>query len=322
MKKIISVVVPMYNEEKVIPIFFDHLNKVLQTLPTYQFEVVVVNDGSKDKTLELLLAQQSRQANLVVVNLTRNFGHEPAVAAGIKTAKGDAIIPMDADLQDPPELIKEMLLKFESGYEVVNAKRASRKEDSFLKRFTAKKFYEFIAKLSGKVKIPNNVGHFRLVSRRVANDVIALSEKNRVFRVQVPFAGYKTTEVLFNRPKRAAGQTHYNYKSMFRLAFDAIIATTHAPLMWPLIFTVYFSVILGLSIAGELVIALLQWTQWLPLSFDATLYWVWGLSNALGLVFAFLFFFLSIVALYLSKIFVETQNRPFFLIENVYRKEA
>ncbi|MFZ9704285.1 MAG: glycosyltransferase family 2 protein, partial [Bacilli bacterium] len=184
--KLISIVVPMYNEEKVVPLFFSAMNDVLKNIPNYRFEIVVVNDGSKDQTLSLLKAQQGQQANLVIVNLSRNFGHEPAVAAGIKVAKGDAIIPMDADLQDPPTLIAALIKKFEAGYEVVNAKRKGRHEDTFFKRYSAIKFYQFIAKLSGKVKIPQNVGHFRLISRRVADEVNRLSERNRVFRIEVP----------------------------------------------------------------------------------------------------------------------------------------
>jgi dolichol-phosphate mannosyltransferase len=238
----------MYNEEKVVKIFFSTINDVIASIHDYQFELIVVNDGSKDQTLTLLYDQFKIQSNLIVVNLSRNFGHEPAVAAGIKVAKGDAIIPMDADLQDPPSLIKELLKKFEEGFDVVNAKRKSRHEDSFFKRFSAIKFYQFIAKLSGKVKIPQNVGHFRLISRRVANEVIALSERNRVFRIQVPYIGFKTTEVFFDRPKRAAGETHYNLKSMLKLAVDSIASTTSVPLVWPLTVAIIMGFISTLSI--------------------------------------------------------------------------
>ncbi len=308
--KLISIVVPMYNEEKVVPLFFAEINKVLQNIKNYQFEIVVVNDGSKDQTLALLKAQQTFQKNLIIVNLSRNFGHEPAVAAGIKTAKGDAIIPMDSDLQDPPTLIQSLLSKFEEGFEVVNAKRKARHEDTFFKRFSAIKFYQFVAKLSGKVKIPQNVGHFRLISRRVADEVNRLSERNRVFRIEVPFVGFKTTEVLFDRPKRVAGETHYNLKSMLKLAVDAIASTTSAPLVWPVQIFIFVAFTFGLSL-------LLQLILFFTLSLSEILMVVWLLGNIILFLFTLLFFVLSILSLYLSRVFTETQNRPFYIIDEV-----
>ena len=309
MKKI-SIVVPMYNEEKVIPLFFAEINRVLTTLPQYQFELVVVNDGSKDQTLTLLKAQQTKQSNLIIVNLSRNFGHEPAVAAGIKTATGDAIIPMDADLQDPPMLIAALIKKFEEGFEVVNAKRKGRHEDTFFKRFSAIKFYQFIAKLSGKIKIPQNVGHFRLISRRVADEVNRLSERNRVFRIEVPFVGFKTTEVLFDRPKRAAGETHYNLQSMMKLAVDAIASTTSVPLVWPVQVFLTVGTLFTISVIGQILTVIL-------LSLEATFHVIWLATNIIILMFVLLFFILSILSLYLSRVFIETQNRPFYLIDEI-----
>ncbi|MFZ9781872.1 MAG: glycosyltransferase family 2 protein [Bacilli bacterium] len=308
--KLISIVVPMYNEEKVVPLFFSAMNDVLKNIPNYRFEIVVVNDGSKDQTLSLLKAQQGQQANLVIVNLSRNFGHEPAVAAGIKVAKGDAIIPMDADLQDPPTLIAALIKKFEAGYEVVNAKRKGRHEDTFFKRYSAIKFYQFIAKLSGKVKIPQNVGHFRLISRRVADEVNRLSERNRVFRIEVPFVGFKTTEILFDRPKRAAGKTHYNLKSMLKLAVDAIASTTSVPLVWPVQILVFVGVVFAMSVATQIVLLLL-------LSLSETVHLIWLLANLILFLFVLLFFVLAILALYLSRVFIETQNRPFYVIDEI-----
>ena len=308
--KLISIVVPMYNEEKVVPLFFAEINKVLETIKQYQFEIVVVNDGSKDQTLSLLKAQQSLQKNLVIVNLSRNFGHEPAVAAGIKTAKGNAIIPMDADLQDPPSLIQALLAKFEAGFEVVNAKRKGRHEDTFFKRFSAIKFYQFVAKLSGKIKIPQNVGHFRLISRRVADEVNRLSERNRVFRIEVPFVGFKTTEVLFNRPKRAAGETHYNLKSMLKLAVDAIASTTSVPLVWPVQIFIFILILFGLSATTQIIL-------FFTLSLSEVVMLSWLVGNLILFLFSLLFFVLSILSLYLSRVFIETQSRPFYIIDEV-----
>ena len=301
----------MYNEEKVVDLFFSAIDRVLSTITTYTFELVVVNDGSRDQTLQLLLAQQQQRPNLKIVNLSRNFGHEPAVAAGIKTATGDAIIPMDADLQDPPELISELLAQFEQGFDVVNAKRKTRHEDTFLKRFTAIQFYRFIARLSGKVKIPHNVGHYRLISRRVADEVIRLSERNRVFRIEVPFVGFKTTEVLFDRPKRIAGQTHYNFKSMVKLAIDSITSTTSVPLIWPTYVAIFWEVVVGLSIIAQVVLFFL-------IQLDPIVHIIWLVGNVIGIAFILLFYVLAIMSLYISRVFIETQNRPFFVIDHVY----
>jgi polyisoprenyl-phosphate glycosyltransferase len=314
MKKI-SLVVPMYNEEKVIPLFFSAIEKVIANLPQYQFELVVVNDGSRDATLTLLRNQQKKTPFLVVVNLSRNFGHEPAVAAGIKVASGDALIPMDADLQDPPELIVELLKQFEAGYEVVNAKRQSRHEDSFFKRFSAITFYRWIAKLSGKITIPQNVGHFRLISRRVADEVIRLSERNRVFRIEVPFVGFKTTEVKFDRPKRAAGQSHYNFKSMLKLAIDAITSTTSMPLIWPTYFFFFTMAGFTLSSLGQIMV---YFFNLLPLEMHG----YWFLSNLILGLFSGLFFLMAVVALYISRVYIETQNRPFYIIDEIFHHQS
>lgn len=304
----------MYNEEKVVSLFFAAIDNVLNQIKGYTFELVIVNDGSKDQTYSLLLEEQKHRQNLVVVNLSRNFGHEPAVAAGIATATGDALIPMDADLQDPPELIVQLLEKFEEGFEVVNAKRKTRHEDTFLKRFTAIQFYKFIARLSGKIKIPQNVGHYRLISRRVADEVIRLSERNRVFRIEVPFVGFKTTEVLFDRPKRIAGETHYNFKSMAKLAIDSIASTTSVPLIWPTYVAIFWELIVGASVVTQLVLFFLG-------SLDASVHIMWLIANVLGLGFILLFYVLAIVSLYISRIFIETQNRPFYVIDRVIKSK-
>lgn len=315
MKKLISIVVPMYNEKAMVDVFLTKINEVIQANNTYSFEVVAVNDGSRDETLSLLYAAQKQYRYLRVVNLSRNFGHEPAVAAGLSVAKGEAIIPLDADLQDPPELIKPMLALFEEGYEVVNARRSSRKEDKFIKRFTAKEFYKVIDKLSGKIKIPANVGHYRLISRRVLEHVLALPESNRVFRVEVPYVGFKTAEVVFVRPKRAHGETHYNMKSMIDLAINAITITSTKPLDMVIKTTVFMGGLTFFSALLQLVFFILDITNVL------TLLW---LNQSLFLLINILFFLttlvlasLSLIAVYVGKTFNESQKRPFYVIESV-----
>lgn len=314
--KLISIIVPMYNEEAVISYFFEGINKVLAELKDkYKFELVVVNDGSKDKTLDMLYQIQAKDRRVRVVNLTRNFGHESAVAAGLSVAKGDAVIPMDADLQDPPQLIGPMLELFEKGFDVVNARRASRKEDTWIKRYTAHQFYKVIDKLAGKVKVPSNVGHYRLISRRVLLEILKLSENNRVFRVQVPYIGYKTAEVAFVRPKREHGKTHYNFNSMFDLAFNAIISTTIKPVYWPLRFSVTFALLTGLSALTQLVLFIISLfvQNFLP-GLDHGL---WLVLNVILVSFSIVIFFLGLIAIYVGKTFIESQHRPFFIIESI-----
>ena len=314
--KLVSIIVPMYNEEAVVNFFFEGINKILKVLEkNYRFEIITVNDGSKDNTLELLYGIQKQDNRVRVVNLTRNFGHESAVAAGLSVARGEAIIPMDADLQDPPQLIGPMLELFEKGYDVVNARRASRKEDTWIKRYTAHQFYKVIDKLAGKVKVPSNVGHFRLISRRVLLEILKLQEHNRVFRVQVPYIGYQTAEVAFVRPAREHGKTHYNFKSMFDLAFNAIISTTIKPVYWPLRFSVVFGALTSLSIVAQLVLYVINLIN--PALLGMFDHGLWLILNVILVSFSIVIFFLGLIALYVGKTFIESQHRPFYIIESI-----
>ncbi len=314
-KKLVSIVVPMYNEEAMVPHFLKKIAEIISENKDYMFEVVAVNDGSRDKTLELLYDFQKTYRFLKVVNLSRNFGHEAAVAAGLSVAKGVAIIPIDADLQDPPELIAPMLEMFEQGYDVVNARRASRKEDKWIKRYTAKKFYKVIDSLSGKVRIPQNVGHYRLISRRVLDEVLKLPESNRVFRVEVPYVGYKTGEVAFVRPKREHGDTHYNMKSMIDLAINAITITSTKPLNFVFKFAMFVGIMGFLSSLTQLVLFILEVTNVLVLPFlNHGLFLVINISIILTTI---ILLNLSLMAIYLAKTFNETQKRPFYVIESV-----
>ncbi|MGI6714315.1 MAG: glycosyltransferase family 2 protein [Bacilli bacterium] len=318
MKKV-SIVVPMYNEEAMVPLFFQRIKAVIDPLSSYQFELIAVNDGSSDQTLTLLQAEMKKEPRLRVVNLTRNFGHEPAVAAGLKVATGDAVIPIDADLQDPPEIIPEMLMRWEEGYKVVNARRASRKEDSMMKRYTAAKFYAYMQKLAGKVKVPANVGHYRLIDRVVVDQVNQLTESNRVFRVEVPYVGYPTTEVLFARAKREKGKSHYNYRSMFDLAINAIISSSIKPVYWGLKLAIFFGAITALSSVTQLTLFFIN-------VFDHALlaginHPLWFIINIILVISTLVFVMLGVISIYVGKTFVEAQNRPFFLIERIYEDE-
>ncbi len=319
--KLVSIIVPMYNEEAVVDFFFAGINPILKALEqTYKFEIITVNDGSKDRTLELLNNIQQKDTRVRIVNLTRNFGHESAVAAGLSVARGEAVIPMDADLQDPPQLIGPMLELYEKGFDVVNARRASRKEDTWIKRYTAHQFYKVIDKLAGKVKVPSNVGHFRLISRRVLLEILKLGEHNRVFRVQVPYIGYKTAEIAFVRPAREHGKTHYNFRSMFDLAFNAIISTTIKPVYWPLRFSLIFGGITGLSILGQIITFVIS--HFNPGSLTMINHPLWLILNVILVSFSIVIFFLGLIAIYVGKTFIESQHRPFYIIESITENGA
>ena len=318
MKKV-SIVVPMYNEEEAAPIFFEHIEKIINENPNYSFEIVAVNDGSVDHTLEILLEKQKELPCLVVVDLSRNWGHESAVTAGLKEATGDCIIPIDADLQDPPEIIPQMLELWEQGYQVVNAQRGSRNKDTSFKKNTAGIYYKLLHHMSSKVKVPENVANFRLLDRRVANHVIELQETSRVFRIQVPFLGFKTGTVVFTREERVKGKSKYNLYAMFNLALSSIVSLTTRPLRWSIITTVFFACLFVTSGILELVLYLVSLGANIgigPLGFG-----VWLILNVILFVAVFIFFTLGVISVYLSQSVEDARRRPTVIVNKVYRKE-
>lgn len=318
MKKV-SIVVPMFNEEEMAPLFFEAINKVITSCSQYEFEIVAVNDGSKDHTLDILKAEQEKNSHLVIVDLSRNWGHESAVYAGIKNASGDAVIPIDADLQDPPEIIPQMLEMWEQGYLVVNAKRTDRKEDSSFKRNTAGLYYKLLHAMSPKIKIPENVANFRLLDRRVANEIIDLKETSRVFRVQVPFIGFKTGEVVFVRAKRKKGKSKYNLDSMFNLALSSVVSLTTMPLKWSISLTVFFFIVTLLSGITHLIFYICYLngsTAISPLGIST-----WFIVNIVLLVATLLFASIAILSAYISEAVKDARRRPNVIINEVIRKE-
>ena len=319
MKKI-SLVIPMYNEEAMVSLLFDTLEeKVIETLKgQYEVEVVAINDGSKNKTLELLKEQLSKRPYLVIADLSRNWGQEAAVRAGLLTASGDCVIPMDADLQDPPEIIPEMLKMWEDGYQVVNAVRVSRKKDSSFKRNSAGFFYRYLDKISPKVKIPNNVNNFRLLDRRVVDEVNTLSESNRVLRVEIPYVGFKTGVVEIIRQKRAKGESHYPLTAMLNLAKNSIVSVSTKPLEISFKVTICLGILFLLSSIAELTLFILKLCNVLPIGELAL--WAWLIINVILLLSVFFAGILYIQALYLGKVVDESAKRPTVIIKEVIKK--
>lgn len=229
MKKI-SVVIPMYYEEEVVDICYKRVvNNLKKLSDKYNYEIIFINDGSKDSTLEILKKIASNDDNVKIISFSRNFGHQAAVTAGIRNVTGDAIIIMDADLQDPPELFEGMIEKWEEGYEVVYGKRKTREGESIFKLLTARMFYNTLNKLS-EIEIPKDTGDFRLVDRKVIDVIATLPEHNKFLRGLFSWVGFNQYAYEYNRINRVAGKTKYPFKKMFKLATDGILSFSAKPL--------------------------------------------------------------------------------------------
>ena len=228
MKKV-SVVIPMYYEEEVANECYNRMKNVLSKLDNYSYEIIFVNDGSKDKTLEILTNICDADKNVKVLSFSRNFGHQAAVTAGIKYVTGDVVLIIDADLQDPPELLPEMLKLWEDGNEVIYGKRKSRKGESKFKLLTAKMFYNTLNALSD-VDIPKDTGDFRLVDRKVIDVINTLPEHNKFLRGLFSWVGFEQYAFEYERQERFAGKTKYPLKKMLKLAGDGIISFSTKPL--------------------------------------------------------------------------------------------
>lgn len=293
----------MYNEEQVCPLYIEETMKVVRQLePQYRVEIVCVHDGAKDRTLEKMYEAQAKYPEHVgVIDLTRNFGLEGAVNAGLKTATGDAVVVMDADLQDPPQLIVEMVKKWEAGADVVVASRETRTNDSFFKRTTANIYYKVLDSLSGKLKLEKSAANYRLMSRKAVDTVLALPEVNTYFRVDVPFIGMKTDKVSYNREERAAGTTNYNFIKLVRCALDGLTSISIEPLrkvmlMVPLMFAIMFFAIIGAVLTTDF------WQIML------------GVVAVISFFFTLLFVVLFIMCEYIGQIMTEVRHRPTSLI--------
>lgn len=312
MKSLISIVAPAYNEEDVIEKFYLRITKILSALSEYNYEICIVNDGSEDNTVKICHRLLDNDPHISFLSLSRNFGHEIAVAAGLDYAKGDIIILMDIDLQDPPEIIPQMIDKYEEGYDIVNAKRKSREGETWLKKFTAEMFYKVFSASSGKVRMPKNVGNFRLISRRAVNAFKELRETHRFAQGLFCWVGFPTIEIEFEREARAAGKTKYNYKTMINYAIEGLTSFTTAPLRW----AAYIGIITAIF-----AILYMIYVFWMAITKDPNLQKGWSSMMIVLLFFGSLqMIFLGIIGEYLGRIFDETKNRPLYYIEEYTTK--
>ena len=303
----LSIIVPLYNEEPNIDYLFERILAVLAGMPI-TYEIVCVNDGSKDNTLNCLIEHHYRNPAIKVVNLSRNFGKEVALTAGIDHTIGAAVVPIDADLQDPPELIAELVAKWREGYDVVYATRKSRGEEGWLKRFTAKGFYGTIGWMS-QTPIPPNTGDFRLLDRRVVDALKQMPERTRFMKGLFAWVGFKQTCVFFDRPQRYRGTTKWNYWRLWNFAIDGITSFSFLPLkIWSYV---------GFTIS---LISFIYAT----LLFIRTLVFGIDLPGYASIMVAILFLggiqllTLGIMGEYLGRVYEEVKGRPLYLVRESY----
>lgn len=224
----ISVIIPISNEEQIIPELYERLHKTVVQISEH-YELIFVNDGSEDYSLLELIKLSEQDERVFYINFSRNFGHQIAVTAGLDACKGKAVVIIDGDLQDPPELITDLYAKYKEGYEVVYAKRAERKGESFFKKSTAKLFYRVLKRITS-INIPIDTGDFRLIDQKVVHYLKQMSEQNKFLRGQIAWLGFRQTQVLFNRDKRKYGKTGYSLSKMLHFAMDGITGFSDKPL--------------------------------------------------------------------------------------------
>lgn len=301
----ITLLVPCYNEESVLPIFYTHVINVLETLNKYEFEILFVNDGSVDNTLGIIKKFRSKDGRVSYVDLSRNFGKEIAVIAGIDCVNSDALIIMDADLQDPPELLGEMIYWWQQGYDDVSAKRRSRKGETWLKKWSSHVYYKILQKISN-VSVQPDVGDFRLLDRQCIEAIKLIRESQRYNKGIFSWIGFKKKEILFDRDARAAGKTKWNYFKLINLAIEGITSFTILPLRIAslvgciiaiiaivyMIFIIVKTIIFGENVAGY------------P-SLISVILFIGGVQMM----------FLGIIGEYLGRIFNESKNRPLYFMK-------
>ncbi len=311
----LSVVVPLYNEEGNVAPLCERLEGILMRLPgAPSYEIIIVNDGSADATADRVRDQLRTRKNIVLVNLSRNFGHQLAATAGLDTAKGDAVILMDGDLQDPPELIAEFFDRWQAGYDVVYAVRRTRKGESLFKTATARMFYRIVRKMT-KVNIPVDTGDFRLMSRRVVTALHRSPERHRFLRGMVSWVGYRQIGVEYDRDERHTGVTKYPLAKMLRFAIDGITSFSDAPLRLAS-YLGFCSSFVAFIYAIVVIVSKL-------FSIHPPAYTPGWASTIVAVIFlgGVQLIGIGILGEYLGRIYDEVKGRPLYLISDIERSQ-
>lgn len=315
-KKMISIIIPIYNEEEVLPESYKRIKEVAENLKD-EYELVFINDGSRDKSLQMLKDLANYDKNVVVLSFSRNFGHQCAVSAGMEHCKGNCAIIIDADLQDPPKVIYDMVAKWKEGYDIVYGKRKSRAGESFFKKFTAKVYYKIVASLS-EFEIPRDSGDFRLIDRKVIDTLNDMPEHNRYLRGMNAFAGYKQFALEYEREARFAGETHYTMKKMVKLASDGILSNSNKPLKLPIVVGFIMGVISKLGLLTLIILAILSATG--TVGFTVPLdYWT---IDIVLIAMSAVLLSNGLTNLYLGRVYDEVKNRPKYIISEKYNVDT
>ena len=306
----LSLVVPVYNEEETVKIFVDRINVLFGAHPELRLDLVFVNDGSTDATLANLLALQQDHANLRVVDLSRNFGKEAALSAGLQAARGDVVVPIDVDMQDPPELIFEMLDKWREGFEVVVGRRTDRHSDSWAKRASAKAFYR-VHNMIAKPKLPENVGDFRLMDRAVVTALLQLPESHRFMKGLFAWVGFRTCQVDYVRQLRSAGTTKFNGWKLWNFALEGVTSFSTEPLrIWT-----YVGTLISLSsFAFAAIVALRVLLYGVDVPGYASLMVAVVFLGGLQLIG------IGVLGEYLGRTYIESKRRPIFVVRQIFEK--
>lgn len=300
-KRLLSLVIPVFNEQEVLKDSFARMDLAMQSTG-YDYEIIYVNDGSRDRTLDQLRELAKAHKQVKVLSFSRNFGHQLAVTCGMDAAKGDALIIIDVDLQDPPELIPQMVKMWEAGADIVYGKRLKRKGETIFKKITASMYYRLLSWMSA-YPIPLDTGDFRLIGRNVADVFLQMREHNRFLRGMSAWMGYNAVPIEYERQERFAGQTKYTLKKMLRLASDGITGFSDKPLTLPMTAGILLMLLSGLGLIALIVLAIVYGVA--P--------WLWALC---GVVFVqgLSLFFMGLQGMYLGRMYDELKGRPLYIV--------
>lgn len=301
MNKLLSLIVPVFNEEEVLPVSYARMSAAMQALTGYDYEIIYVNDGSRDGTMKQLRAIAKEHKEVRVISFSRNFGHQLAVTAGMDNARGDALIIIDADLQDPPEVIAELVKAWENGADIAYGKRLKREGETVFKKLTAFCYYRLLNAMSA-YPIPLDTGDFRLLDKKVADVFLKMREHNRFLRGMSGWMGFDAVPVEYVRHERQAGKTKYTLKKMLRLAFDGILGFSYKPMSLAL----YAGAALGVTgMLGLIALIIIAATI-------GCAPWLWAVDG-LMLINALTLAAIGVQGAYLNRIYDEVRDRPLYI---------